>query len=212
MSFYRDRVYPFLVDALSNPEPIRKVRERILPSAYGTVLEVGVGSGLNFAYYDPTKITKLYALEPNPGMIQRARARLSHTKLNVEFLDLPGERIPLEDGTVDTAVSTFTLCTIPDVVSALGGIRRVLKPGGTLIFFEHDLSPDPEIQRWQRRWEPIHYRVFQGLHLTRDTQSLIRQGGFEIAQIETAYISQFPKSLSYLCWGIARPLSSTRDL
>ena len=130
MPFYRDRVYPHLVTMLGNPKPIREVRQRILPLAEGRVLEIGVGPGVNFVHYDPAKVSKVYALEPNPGMIRMAEQQRRRTELDVEFLDLPGERIPLGDGSVDTVVSTFTLCTIPGVVEAIRGIRRVLRPGG----------------------------------------------------------------------------------
>jgi ubiquinone/menaquinone biosynthesis C-methylase UbiE len=205
MPFYRDRVYPHLVSMLGNPKPIRKVRERIVPSARGTVLEIGVGPGVNFMHYDPEKVSKLYALEPNPGMVRLAKQHRRRTKLAVEFLDLPGERIPLENGTVDTVVSTFTFCTIPGVVEAIRGIGRVLRPGGRLIFFEHGLSPDPRVRQWQERWEPVLYRVFEGCHLTRDIPALIRQGGFQIEEMETAYLASFPKSWAYCWWGIAIP-------
>src|SRR5262245_61140563 len=118
MPFYRDRVYPRLVKLLGNPKPIREIRKRIVPLASGTVLEIGVGPGVNFEHYDPTKVSKLYALEPNKGMVRLAEKLRRQTKLDVEFLDLPGEHVPLENGTVDTVVSTFTLCTIPGVVEA----------------------------------------------------------------------------------------------
>jgi ubiquinone/menaquinone biosynthesis C-methylase UbiE len=113
MLFYRDHIYPLLVDRLGDPPPIQKVRRQIIPLAQGTVLEIGVGSGANFVHYDPARVSKLYALEPNPGMIRLAERRRHRTKLNVEFLDLPGERIPLEAGAVDTVVSTFTCGNTP---------------------------------------------------------------------------------------------------
>jgi len=203
---YRDHVYPYLVNGLGNPGPIREIRKRILPSARGIVLEIGVGSGANFPYYDPAKVIRLYALELNAAMIRLAERRRSRTVFDVEFLDLPGERIPLGDGAVDTVVSTFTLCTIPDVLQALRGIGRVLKPEGKLIFFEHALSPDPRVRRWQERWAPIHYWMFEGLRLTRDTPALLADGGFHIEQMETAYLARFPKSWTYFCWGTAAPL------
>ena len=149
MPYYRDRVYPRLVRLLGDPKPIRDVRARIVPLAQGTVLEIGVGPGVNFAHYDPGRVSKLYALEPNPGMIRLAVRERRRTELDVEFLDLPGERIPLDDGSVDTVVSTFTLCTIPGVVEAIRGIARVLRPGGRLIFLEHGRSPDLRVRRWQ---------------------------------------------------------------
>jgi len=199
MPFHKNYIYPYLVDILGDPAPIRKVRGQIIPLAQGKVLEIGVGSGANFVHYDSTKVSKLYALEPNPGMIRLAEKQQRKTKLNIEFLDLPGERIPLEDDSVDTVVSTFTLCTIPGIMEAIRGIARVLKPNGKLIFFELGLSPDVAIQHWQRRLEPAFHWMFQGLYLTRDIPSLIVQGGFQIEQMEAGYLSQFPKSSSY-CW------------
>jgi len=203
MPFYKDYIYPYLVDILGDPPPIREIRKRIIPLAHGEVLEIGVGSGANFVHYDPARVGKLYALEPNFGMIRLAERQRRKTKLNIEFLDLPGERIPLEDGSIDTVVSAFTLCTIPGIVDAIRGIARVLKPNGKLIFFELGLSPDLEVQRWQKQLEPLHHWLFQGLYLTRDIPSLLIEGGFQIKQMETGYLAQFPKSLSYCWWGIA---------
>lgn len=203
MSFYKDFVYPYLVDKLGDPPPIKKVRQQIIPRAQGKVLEIGVGSGANFPHYDSTKVSKLYALEPNPGMIQLAEKQGHRTKLDIEFLDLPGERIPLEDRTADTVVSTFTLGTIPAIAEAMRGVARVLRPDGRLIFFELGRSPDPSVQRWQKRLEPICHELFQGLYLTRDIPSLIIQGGFRINHMESGYLTNFPRSLSYCWWGTA---------
>ena len=194
---------------LGDPPSIRKVRRQIIPLAEGKVLEIGVGSGANFVHYDPASVSKLYALEPNRGMIRLAERQRHRTNLNVEFLDLPGERIPLEDGAVDTVVSTFTLCTIPGIVQAIRGIRRVLRPDGKLIFFELGLSPDPAVQRWQKRLEPVFHWLFQGLCLTRDIPSLIMQGDFQIEQMETAYLTHFPKWSSHYWWGTAISQSGT---
>ena len=195
------------MDILGDPPPIEKVRRQIIPLARGEVLEVGAGSGANFVHYDATKVSKLYALEPNPGMIRLAQQQLKQTKLNITFLDLPGERIPLDDHRIDTVVSTFTLCTIPGIMEAIQGIARVLKPGGKLIFFELGLSPDPAVQRWQKRLEPIHRWLFQGLYLTRDIPTLLMEGGFQIQQMEMGYLTPFPKSPSYCWWGFADPQS-----
>src|SRR5437016_3591565 len=161
MPFYRDHIYPHLVSALGDPKPIQQVRQRIIPAAQGYVLEIGVGPGVNFVHYDPSRVTTIYALEPNAGMIRLAEKQRQETKLKVEFLDLPGERIPLEDRSVDTVVSTFTLCTIPGVVEAIRGIGRVLRPGGTFIFFEHGLSPDPRVPRWQKCSEHTPHYLLQ---------------------------------------------------
>jgi len=207
MPFYRDHIYPHLVSVLGDPKPIQQVRQRVIPLAKGDVLEIGVGPGVNFVHYDPTRVSRVYALEPNPGMIRLAEKQRQETKLKVQFLDLPGERIPLEDRSVDTVVSTFTLCTIPGVVEAIRGIRRVLRPGGKFIFFEHGLSPDPRVQRWQKRSEPIPHWLFEGCHVTRDIPSLITSGGFQMEQMETAYLAPFPKSWTYCFWGTATPRS-----
>ena len=205
MYFYRNHVYPHLVDLLGNPKPIQKIREQLIPQAEGKVLEVGVGPGVNFPHYDPGKLEKLYALEPNLGMVQRAKKQGDHTQLDIEFVGLPGERIPLDDASVDTVVSTFTLCTIPDVAVAIQGVRRVLKPGGKFLFFEHGQSPDASVRRWQERTEPFFQWAFEGCHVTRDIPSLIREPGFEIEHMETGYLAPFPKCGSYCFWGIARP-------
>jgi SAM-dependent methyltransferase len=207
MSFYRNRVYPHIVEALGNPGPVQKIRQRLLPLAQGAVLEVGVGPGVNFSYYDAGKVSKVYALEPNPGMVERASNQQRQTELNVEFLDLPGERIPLPDCSVDTVVSTFTLCTIPGVSDAIRGIARVMRPGGQFLFFEHGLSPDVRVRRWQERTEPLFQWAFEGCHVTRDIPALIKDGGFTIERMETGYLASFPKSGSYYFWGVARPKS-----
>jgi len=146
-------------------------------------------------------------MEPNPGMSRLAEQHRRQTELRIEFLDLPGERIPLEDRSVDTVVSTFTLCTIPGVVEAIRGIGRVLRPGGKFIFFEHGLLRDSRVQRWQKRSEPIPHWLFEGCHVTRDIPSLITSGGFHIEHMETAYLAPFPKSWTYCFWGTATPRS-----
>ena len=143
----------------------------------GTVLEIGVGPGVNFLHYDPSRVTKIYALEPNPGMIRLAERQQRRTHLDIDFLDLPGERIPLKDESVDTVVSTFTLCTIPGVLDAIRGIGRVLRPDGKFIFFEHGISPDCTIRRWQRLSEPIPHFLIEGCYITRDIPSLLTEGG-----------------------------------
>jgi SAM-dependent methyltransferase len=182
--FYQDHVYPHLVSAFGNPKPIEDIRRGIVPSAQENVFEIGVCPGVNFTHYDPARVSKVYALEPNMGMLRRAEQQRRRTEVKIEFLHLPGERIPFGDASVDTVVSTFTLCTIPGVVEAIESVYRVLKPGGKLIFFEHGLSPDPPVQRWQKRSEPLFRWAFEGCHVTRDIASLIGKGGFNIEQMD----------------------------
>jgi ubiquinone/menaquinone biosynthesis C-methylase UbiE len=191
---------------LGDPPPIREVRQRIVRWAEGKVLEIGVGPGVNFVHYDPAKVSKIYALEPNPEMVRLAeRQRSGFKDLDIEFLGLPGERIPLENDSVDTVLSTFTLCTIPGVLEALRGVERVLKPGGKLIFFEHGVSPEPRIRRWQERSEALTRWLFEGCHVTRDVPSLLAQSGFRTEQIETGYLAKFPRAWTYCWWGTAVP-------
>jgi SAM-dependent methyltransferase len=178
MSFYRNRVYPHIVTALGNPEPILKTRRQIVPHAQGTVLEIGVGPGVNLPLYDPAKVKKLYALEPNPGMLKRAEEQRRLTKLDVEFLDLPGEKIPLHDASVDTIASTFNLCTIPGVADAIRGLARVIRPGGQFLFFEHGLSPDLPVRRWQQRTEPSGCRHSPSVTLVAFQQRAKACGAF----------------------------------
>jgi ubiquinone/menaquinone biosynthesis C-methylase UbiE len=203
MPFYKDYIYPQLVKSLGDPPPIKKIRQQMIPLAHGIVLEIGAGSGANFPHYDPAKVSKLYALEPNPGMIRLAQEQQSPNQ-SVEFLDLPGEHLPLENETIDTVVSTFTLCTIPGIRDALQEIARVLKPEGELIFFELGLAPDPGVQRRQKQLEPVYHWLFQGLYLTRDIPSLLRHSGFQIRQMKEGYLAQFPKSTTYCWWGVAK--------
>lgn len=205
MPFYSNHIYPRLVSWLGNPKPIDEIRQRILLLAEGNVLEIGVGSGVNFCHYDPEKVNKVYALEPNPGMRRLAEEQRRQTRLDIDFIDLPGERIPLMEASVDTVVSTFTLCTISGVVDAIQGIGRVVKPDGKFIFFEHGQSPDLRVQHWQRRSEPLFRWAFEGCHVTRDIPSLIRKGGFKIQHVEEGYLAPFPKSGSYCWWGVAVP-------
>ncbi|MFZ1016032.1 MAG: class I SAM-dependent methyltransferase [Terracidiphilus sp.] len=207
MAFYRDRVYPQIVSALGNPKPIDDIRRRMIPLAHGEVLELGVGPGVNFPYYDPGTVSKVFALEPNPGMLKRAREQRRLIEIDVEFVDLPGERIPLDDQSVDTVVSTFTMCTIPGLVEALRGVGRVLRPGGQLIFFEHGLAPDPPVQRRQKRVEPFFKLAFEGCHVTRHIPSTITESGFKIEKLDEGYLAPFPKSGTYCFWGVARPES-----
>ena len=172
-----------------------------MPRACGDVLEIGAGAGVNFRRYERGRVNRVYALEPNRGMLRRAERERQRAQVAIEFLDLPGERIPLAEASVDTVVSTLVFCTIPDVVEAIRGIRRVLRPGGRLIFLEHGLAPDADVERWQRRAEPLWGCVFGGCHLTREMPALLGEGGFRAGQMEPGYVAPFPKMASYCWWG-----------
>ncbi|MDJ0907379.1 MAG: class I SAM-dependent methyltransferase [Woeseiaceae bacterium] len=172
--------------------------------ATGDVLEVGFGSGLNLPYYDADSVRRIFALEPSAGMRRKARPNVAASGLDVEFIDLPGERIPLETDCVDTVLITYTLCTIPDAIAALHGMRRVLKPSGQLIFCEHGAAPDETVRKWQHRLNGGWRRIAGGCNMNRDIVRLIEDGGFEITADERMYIPG-PRMLNYNFWGTARP-------
>jgi ubiquinone/menaquinone biosynthesis C-methylase UbiE len=203
MSFYEERVLPHLIDFACSAKPNRKQREKIVPLASGDVLEIGFGSGLNLPYYDTKKVRKIWGLEPSEGMRRKAEAFVEASELDVEFIDLPGESIPLEANSVDTVLVTYTLCTIEDAISALEGMRRVLKSGGSLLFCEHGVAPDENVRRWQSRLNPVWSRFAGGCNMNRDIPDLITSSGFEITSDERMYIPGV-RMLCYNYWGIAR--------
>ncbi len=199
-------VVPNLIACACSTRPIMKQRAKVVPQAEGIVLELGCGSGTNFAMYDADKVEKLYALEPAPGMIVKAKRTAGELGIgkSIEFLETGAENIPLPDKLVDTAVITFVLCTIPDWAGALAETRRVLKPGGKILFTEHGLAPDEGIAKWQRRVEPVWKPLAGGCHLTRDTLGLLREGGFRSDDAETMYLPNTPKIAGFVSWGSAR--------
>ena len=162
MGFYENHVLPRMLHLACSAEPIAKQRQKVVPLAEGRVLEVGMGSGLNIPFYDPTRIEFVWGLEPSQGMRRLAEPRLAKAPFEIKWLSLPGEEIPLEDDSADTVVLTYTLCTIPDFAAALAQIRRVLKPGGRLLFSEHGAAPDRGVRKWQDRINPI-WKKFAGV-------------------------------------------------
>jgi ubiquinone/menaquinone biosynthesis C-methylase UbiE len=202
MGLYERYVLPRLIDLACSSKPNRKQREKVVPHAEGAVLEIGMGSGLNLPFYDRAKVDKVWGLEPSEGMRKLARRNPGGAGLALEMIDLPGEQIPLDADSVDTVVVTYTLCTIPDAQEALRGMRRVLRPGGKLLFCEHGLAPDPDIAKWQGRINPT-WRVFAGgCNLNRDIPALLASAGFRVVADERMYIPGV-KALNYNYWGSA---------
>lgn len=202
MSWYEQRILPHVTNRACSTKPCRKQREKIVPLAEGDVLEIGFGSGLNLPFYDQQKVRKLWGLEPSEAMRKLAAKNLEGLSLDLEFIDLPGEEIPLESNSVDTVLVTFTLCTIPDTASALQGMRRVLKPGGRLLFCEHGTAPDKGVRRWQDRLNSGWSKISGGCNMNRDIPALIAAGGFDIVNDERMYIPGL-RILSYNYWGSA---------
>lgn len=203
MGFYDNYILPRLIDMGCGAEPISKQRQKVVPQAEGRVLEIGMGSGLNIPFYDPQRIEHLWGLEPSPGMRRQAQSRLDKAPFEIEWLSLPSEEIPLEDDSADTVLLTYTLCTIPDMRTALAQMRRVLKPSGKLLFCEHGAAPDPNIRKWQDRINPFWKKVAGGCNVNRDIPKALEDAGFKIQQLETMYLPGTPKIAAYQYWGFA---------
>lgn len=203
MSFYNDRILPHLINRACSTRPTRKQREKIVHRAYGDVLEIGFGGGLNLRHYDRQNVRRVFGLEPSEGMRNSAARVIAESDIEVELIDLPGEEIPLDDNTVDSVLVTYTLCTIPDVVTALQEMRRVLKSGGHLFFCEHGKAPDQGVHKWQRRLNPGWRRISGGCNMDRDIPALLREGGFDIEDDNRMYVPGI-RALSYNYWGAAR--------
>ncbi len=203
MGFYDTHILPHFIDFACGAKPVRKQREKVVPEAEGRVLEVGIGSGLNIEFYDPDKVNMVWGLEPSLGMREKARPRVEAAPFPVEWLDLPGEEIPLDDNSADTVVMTYTLCTIPGWKAALQQMRRVLKPGGKLLFSEHGAAPDAAVRRWQDRINPLWNRIGGGCNLNREIPRLLTEGGFDVRQLDTMYVPSTPKIAGFTYWGYA---------
>jgi len=207
-SFYDRYLLPRLLDLACGAQPIRKQREKIVPKAHGRVLEIGVGSGLNLAHYDMSRVDALIGLDPSPELRRLAERRAREAKLDVEWLGLEAERIPLDDASVDSVVITYTLCTIADTAAALAEMRRVLKPGGELYFSEHGRAPDAAVARLQDRVSPYWKKFAGGCELNRDIPRLLRDARFELVELETMYVPQTPRIMGHTFWGRARPAAA----
>jgi ubiquinone/menaquinone biosynthesis C-methylase UbiE len=202
MGLYAEKVLPRIVNVacgFKNNEPLRR---RVCAELHGDVVELGFGSGHNVPFY-PETLARVAAIEPADLGWKLAEKRLSAARVPVERSGLDGQSLPFADDSFDAALSTWTLCTIPDVAAALSEVRRVLKPGGTFHFLEHGLAPDERVRRWQHRLEPLQKRVFGGCHLTRPIADLLTAGGFTITELDVFYEEGAPKFLAADSLGIA---------
>lgn len=202
MGFYDKYLLPRVVHFTCGQNPAMKQREKVVPLARGKVLEIGIGSGLNIPYYDPDKVSHLWGIDPSREMWSLAEKNAQQHHLDAEFMESVAESIPLEDNSADTVVMTYTLCTIPDVPLALEEVRRVLTPGGRLLFCEHGEAPDAGIRRWQRRMNPVWNRLGGGCNLNRPIPRLLEASGFRSDDMQTMYIPGWkPACFNY--WGSA---------
>jgi ubiquinone/menaquinone biosynthesis C-methylase UbiE len=204
MPFWTDQVVPRVTDKMLGSRAVMKLRRRAVDGLSGEVVEIGFGSGLNTPLY-PSEVSTVYAVEPSMVARDISRSRVDASPVRVEFVGLDGAKIPLEDASVDAALSTFTLCTIPDVVSALDEVHRVLRPGGTFHFLEHGLCPDPAVAKKQHRYNGMQQRLAGGCHLDRPIDALVREAGFDITDLAHDHMPgpKFMLPWGYLYEGVA---------
>ncbi|MFI4973476.1 MAG: class I SAM-dependent methyltransferase [Caulobacterales bacterium] len=196
-------VVPGLIACACAGPSIMKQRPKVVPKASGRVLELGVGGGLNLAFYDPTKVSEVVGIDPSIGLRQRAERAPRPDGLKVTVVDGSAEALPFDAGTFDCVVCTFTLCSVGSPSAALSEARRVLKPGGRYLFCEHGLAPDPEVAKWQRRIEPFWRPIAGGCHLTRPIVPPIEAAGFEVSERDSMYLPGAPRIAGWNEWGVA---------
>jgi ubiquinone/menaquinone biosynthesis C-methylase UbiE len=202
MGVYQDQLLPRMQDKVMGRKAMGEVRARTCSGLAGQVVEVGFGTGLNARYYPP-EVTKIFAVEPSRVCMRLAETRIARTQAPVELAGLTGEHLDLPSEEFDAVLSTWTLCTIPNLEAALEELRRVLKPGGDLNFVEHGHAPDANVARWQQRIEPVNKKLAGGCHLTRQIDESIENAGFRIEHMDTYYIKGEPKPFGYTFEGRA---------
>jgi len=200
-SWYERHLLPYLIDLACGVPPVAKQRQKIVPMARGRVLEIGIGTGLNIPYYDPRQVSSIVGVDPALRMHRLAQKRIDRAGLKVDLIGLSAEKLPADDASFDTIVCTYTLCTIPDPVAALAEMRRVLVPGGKLLFSEHGRAPDDGVYRWQTRLQPYWSKLAGGCMLDRDVPLMLREAGFS-SDVQSRYLPG-PRFVSYHYWGEA---------
>ena len=203
MTFYDRYILPCCLDRACAITPITKQRQKIVPLATGTVVEIGIGSGLNLPHYNSSSVTKIIGVDPDEHIWKRSEARRAACPIKIERIGLSGENLPLDDDIADTVLVTYSLCTIAKPVRALKEMARVLKPDGQILFTEHGKAPDASVQKWQTRIDPLWSRIAGGCHSGRDIPELFLQAGLTLTSLEQMYIPG-PRVLSYNYWGAAR--------
>lgn len=201
MGLYNDRILPYLIELSMADSILGRYRQEALADVSGDVLEIGFGTGLNLPYY-PDPVRRIVTVDPNPGVHRLAQRRIDASPITVDHRMLSGEALPMADRSFDSVVSTFTLCSIPNIEQALAEIYRVLRPGGRFFFVEHGLSEEPSVQAWQHRLTPLQKRIAGGCHFDRDMGQLIAQQ-FDQMELEAAYAPKVPRFAGYFYRGVA---------
>ncbi|WP_341256885.1 class I SAM-dependent methyltransferase [Gordonia malaquae] len=202
MGFYSERVLPRIITKTCGMPAMDKLRRATCEPLSGHVVEIGFGSGFNVGQY-PDSVRRVSAIEPSDGGWALAHDRVASSSIPIDRAGLDGQRLPFDDDTFDSALSTFTLCTIPDLASALAELRRVVRPGGVFAFLEHGTAPDDGVRRWQRRLEPVQKKLGGGCHLTRDIPSAIADAGWDITTVDAFYAKASPKPFGAFVIGAA---------
>lgn len=205
MNFYDKYILPKVIDCVCKQKPTRYQRKKVVPLAKGRVLEIGIGSGLNLPFYDTSKVQHLTAIDPSEEIWNENKIEINQLGFDFQFIKAFAENIPEDNNTFDSAIITYTLCSIPETPKALEELRRVLKPNGKLIFCEHGIAPDKAVKRWQNMVNPLWKRLGGGCNLNRDIPHILQDNGFKINDLETMYIPGWkPASFNY--WGTANSI------
>ncbi|WP_230531551.1 class I SAM-dependent methyltransferase [Microvirga roseola] len=204
MGIYAQHIGPRIVRCLCCNPNIAQERGKVVPRARGTVLEIGIGPGLNLPYYDSSHVERVIGVDPSEDFVRLGKDNLASSAVPVTLIQAPAERIPLDDASADTAVITYTLCSVHDPAQALREVRRVLRPGGSVLFLEHGLSGDAAVARWQKRLNPIWRPLAVGCNLTRPVAKLLESAGFRIEQLEEFYLPATPRPVGFHSRGTAK--------
>ena len=200
---YENYVLPKMLDCCCSTKPISYQRKKIVPEASGTILEIGIGSGLNIPYYQKSKVNKVIGLEPSEQLCKMAKKTADDNNFSIDFLVNGAEEIELPSNSIDTILLTYTLCSIPEPYIALKEIMRVMKSDGRILFCEHGIAPDEVVQKWQNRINPLWGKLFGGCNINRDIPNILKNGGFKINSLDKMYLPSTPKIVGYNYWGEA---------
>lgn len=203
MGFYARHIGPRFVGCLCSMADISEERKKVIPNATGVVLEIGIGPGLNLPYYDAARVTRVIGVDPIVDFTKLGKSRYAASSVPLEIIHAPAEKLPVADASIDTAVVTYTLCSVDDPKAVIAELKRVLKPEGRVLFLEHGLSHEANVAAWQNRLNPVWKRLAVGCNLNRPVASALRAAGFDLREVEHYYLASAPRAVGYLCRGVA---------